>query len=123
MEDNLIIYRVEDSDNCGMYSADISNNMFELQSRHPPPHDDVTLGPKWKVLTSDQKDPYRFGFASLEQLKFWIYMQEWRTELEAEGYRVSVYLVPSKFTMVGETQCVFLPEEATKLHTMSLLEI
>lgn len=123
MEENLIIYRVEDSYHTGMYSAETSSNMFELQSRHPPPEDDVTLGPKWKALSKDERDPYHFGFASMEQLKFWIYMQEWRTELESEGYRVSVYSVSPSCALVGETQCVFLPEAAKKLYSQSLLEI
>ena len=117
------VFRVENSDNVGMYSADASKDMFDLQGRHPTPGDDIKLGPVWEKMEVGRKDRMRFAFSSIEQLKCWIYSKPLRESLTDEEFSINVYSVSEEHTHIGETQCVFIPSEATKLYKLSLLEI
>lgn len=118
------VYRAENDELEGMYSSEVSRFMFELQSRHPSPHDDMALKGPWnQICDDDRTSEFHFGFSSIEQLKFWIYMEEWRQGLTEEGFKISVYEIEEAYTLIGETQCVFQTEYAQLDHRLSLLEI
>ncbi len=104
----MLIYRVEDDDGLGMYADDMLNNAARVSDRHPMPASDGRLmDAGWLEFQSEHSSDVRFGFGSLEQLRFWLYRQSWRNHLTDEGYRVHVYDVPDGFGLIGDTQAVF----------------
>ncbi len=53
------------------------------------------------------QSPYIFGFATLEQLKFWIYKEEWVTQLEENGFVISRLEASStEYVTHGRTQAI-----------------
>lgn len=119
------VYRVEDQLGYGPYEVecDVSFEMTH-DAHHPLPENDAKLSSFWRDQLLKgywHYTKYRFAFASLEQLKFWIYREDWRKELDENGFRVSVYETDS--AKIGDTQAVFLKSEATLEYTLSLLEI
>jgi hypothetical protein len=56
-------------------------------------------------------EPYRFGFASIEQLRAWMFKDSWLTSLADQNYILAVCKVPAYQVLVGNTQCVFIRPE------------
>lgn len=115
-----LIYRIQNEYGEGMYtgpSCDASSSMHE--HRHPLPSDDAALKDKWINLKNATH--YKFGFSSIEQLKFWIYKLKWRKELAKAGY--CVYIFETDDFLIGDTQAVFVKDTATLVETISLTKI
>lgn len=118
------IYRVENVDGKGMYcGTEAGVQMNGDSSRHPLPREDAKIGCEWRERLSGEIDEQIFGFASLEQLRFWIYKTKWRKSLKSEGFRVSVYEVPVEHALVGDTQAIFVRPEATLVDHLDITEV
>lgn len=122
------IYRIELGDGTGMYSADRWSAAYEISrqmisvTNHPEPQDDAKIGDQWvKLEKTYAHHQYRFGFGSIEQLKEWIYLTDWREGLDKYGFRVYVYTAEKAY--VGDRQAFFLKETATREYSISLMEI
>lgn len=118
------VYRVENSNGGGMYTETECTPSYEMieEARHPTPDKDALLAPLWQIeLETANYLRFSFAFASLEQLKFWIYREDWRKKLDENGFGVSVYETDS--ALIGDTQAVFLKSQAKLEYTLSLLEI
>lgn len=118
------VFRVECANGGGMYVSTSCQPSYEMieEARHPSPDEDVLLAPLWQIeMETGNYKNFSFTFASLEQLKFWIYREDWRKELDENGFRVSVYETDS--AKIGDTQAVFLKSQAKLEYTLSLLEI
>lgn len=113
----VTIFRVEleDDPRYGLYSSNVSNELQELTGRHIRPSDDSGLNGYWQF----QDDVY-FGFGSIAQLKAWIYRDDWRESLHAEGYHISVFEAQGR---IGNTQAIFQWNTRKEGHSLSLLEI
>lgn len=104
------VYRVETPHQKGMYHSDTNGFLavgIDDRMRHPVPRDDSRLCRNLIAITGNDyfQSHHYFGFLSIDQLKRWIYMDEWRVALDAMGYKVSVYEVP--VVIEGDTQAIF----------------
>lgn len=118
------IYRVEDDQGTGMYRTSIAlREMNCSDKRHPSPWDDMKLSEPWENMDLYERSKMFFGFSSLDQLKFWIYLEEWRKLLKKEGYFISVYECEPDDAIIGETQAIFIRSSATKIQQLDFLEI
>lgn len=80
----------------------------EYETRHPGPLQDSLLRANFEAaqgpMTMSSMDPFRFGFASMAQLRAWVYRDEWRDSLAREDFLLNIYL-PSEM-YVGNTQAM-----------------
>ena len=102
----------------GLYRSDTACVYLNDKNRHPVPQLDEALG--WYEIPGKERDMYYFGFASIEQLKFWIYQKECRELLHEEGFKISVYEGNIKH---GDTQAVIHIKGKTLVETLNLTEI
>lgn len=114
----------------GMYSS--KSGLFYCGSyatsseRHPDPWEDTAL--QWVnigyILGVPQHLCY-FGFSSLDQLKAWLYRQEWRDYLHCKGFVVKAWDLPEEFAMhAGNAQAVATKQalESNEPAYLSLLD-
>jgi hypothetical protein len=111
-----IVYRVERKDNRrGIYSGmgglyEISS--YSTDSRHPEPERDSLL---IASITAAGHRAYtkietlHYGFVSIDQLRSWLYDDEWLKELSENGFILAEY--KSEEVYVGNTQLIFLRGE------------
>lgn len=134
----MLFYRVENANCTGMYrfsdddDATLDDMVFEDEDynprRHPLPCQDSLLlkglGKKWPDFFGHDamnfQGNHHFAFKSLEQLKFWLYRQEWREWLEQRGFEIVVYEAEGVY---GDTQAVFDIHTATPKEFHKLTEI
>lgn len=107
-------YRVHYKDNTayGMYQSWVSNQMFELETRHPRPLDDSELEACAINMGLDPREWPSFGhygFKSIEQFVSWVYKSDWHDRLTLEGFVISVWHVsdPEKSLITGSTQAIY----------------
>ncbi len=94
----------------GMYSGVQSLHQcrgYDTGSSHPPPWDDTALlWDETEVTVGVSKAECLFGFGSLEQLKAWLYNNEWREYLHEHGYVVKVWDLADHLMHVGSAQAI-----------------
>jgi len=83
--------------------------------KHPTPYNDIQLG--WSRLGDVGRDSYYFGFASLAQMRQWVYMPKWRRALADYGLVLRKYRVPAKYFRRSPFQAIFRRREATLIET------
>ena len=122
-------YRIEDERGRGMYRSWAAPDCVqEMQpgvsdkgnKRHPTPNSDETLWEQAKdagLVTyyndfHSKAEKFFFGFTSKKQLKAWIFKKEWRKKL-ANSELMLVTFQASEY-IIGETQVMFVKNEATK---------
>lgn len=129
----MLIYRIEDEDGGGPYRGDNSHlNPFGSTSasdRHPLPVDDSLLQESirfrmgrdlsasdatWIHWSSFLESDFIFGFTSIDQMRNWVYKDEWLYTMDKNGFFLSEFNVPKHHVCVGNTQAVFRRKEATK---------
>ena len=116
-----IVWRLEDKNGVGMYMNCKLNRAYELAgnfncndpSRHPSPMFDNKLG--FDHIHPAEQDNYFFGFASLSQMKQWVYIPEVRRQLSLLGILLVKYNVPREYYRRSPFQVVFRREWATKV--------
>ena len=125
-------YRVEDPSGYGMYSSPldpmVSSEMNGDPQRHPKWQDDSRLsdevcrefGVGYNPKDWEVEELWRWGFCSMEQLKFWIYRDEWQEELTNCGFRVAHLRAEG---LHGDTQGIFDPTTREDITSYSLMEI
>ena len=99
----------------GMYSA--ADGLFgapgycTIASAHPAPYRDTALN--WDNIEYILGVPHHqcyFGFGNIEQLKAWLFDEEWRLHLHKQGFVIKVWSLPydSEFPKmrVGNAQAV-----------------
>jgi hypothetical protein len=104
-----LIYRVENSLGKGMYTGDNCEATREMHDtfRHPPPYQDARLRDAWdEKYYAGSQHLYNFGFSSLDQLRMWIYRDEWRRLLHDAGFFIHAYSADNY--ILGDTQAVFI---------------
>ena len=82
----------------GMYTADdglfAASDYCTVDSVHPAPYRDTALN--WDnieyILGVPQHQCY-FGFGSIEQLKAWLFDEEWRLYLHKQGFVIKVWSI------------------------------
>lgn len=109
------VYRIEDSEGRGMYYYRNTRNPISYEpARHPVPGCDSLLMASGFPLYGSQH--LNYGFISIEQLRSWIYRDEWLLGLHELGYVLAV--IESDEVYVGNTQAVFLRPEVYTKHSI-----
>lgn len=110
------VYRIETKDGTGMYgSGGCREAGFGYDnSRHPSPEDDALLSKLLEEKSGNAAwcfsfSPYHFGFATIEQLRNWIYRDEWLLELHNSGHVLAI--IESEEVFAGYTQAIFIRPE------------
>jgi hypothetical protein len=115
------VYRIETKDGQGMYGSGgfrrAAGEAAYDGSRHPGPGEDG----KMRKVTEKRRDtyyfdysPFHFGFISVEQLRNWIYKDEWLLSLHESGHVLAI--VRSEDVIEGFTQAIFVrPEKYQKV--------
>ena len=125
-------FRVEDSGGWGIYSSslvpEVARASGDDPARHPSYQDDSRLV---RVIEAvfyrlycprewTEANKWRWAFCSLDQMKFWIYQDTWRLNLDELGFRL-VHL--SAEGLHGDTQGIFLPGTRQDIATYRLMEV
>lgn len=129
------VFRVETSGGRGMYSVwyelDLGNSdahpcvyedslYMENAEKFNPALVDRRCGVlKWSTYPVG----HRFGFESLDQLRRWIFNDDWIKKLSDVGCVLCVYEVPDIALIVGRTQVTFSFEMATLIERSPLANI
>lgn len=120
-DDMNTIYRLT-YEGLGIYSSGIDERVGITwsENRHPMPYNDTLL---WTRL---QNHPDwlgrgriygigRFGFSSIQQLRYWFYDQFWRDRFEDYGVKIEIWECPEEWSILGDTQAVFVPKHCNKV--------
>jgi len=116
------IFRIENEAGKGIYVGDskVSSDLYEIDGpspRHPRPEDDSLLMKSFEDSGRNVSNeryflfsvtPFKFGFTSVEQLRNWIYNDEWLISLAEEEFVLAVYEVADENVMVGNTQACYM---------------
>lgn len=120
------VYRIETKNGTGMCGSggiyNAAGSDAYSPTRHPGPHEDDKLHEATRDRMNGRMyfdyQPYHFGFASIDQLRNWVYKDEWLVSLHNDGHVLAV--IESEDVIAGYTQAVFIrPEEYQKV---SILE-
>lgn len=109
------VYRVEDENHTGPYW-----NKRDDWTTHCHDWSNTTPGPHRDGLEEFENGHHVCGFASVEQFSAWFNLQE-RKNLDARGYRLSVYDVASHQVLIGYHQVAFVPNGAKKIADFNLV--
>lgn len=114
----------------GMYSSKdglLSAPTYLTYDVHPVPSHDTALN--WDNISYILGVPHNqcyFGFGNIEQLKAWLFDEEWRLHLHKQGYVIKVWSLPdaSEFPKmrVGNAQAVAV-ESALLEHSPEYLSL
>lgn len=124
-----LIYRIEDTEGYGMYRGEYWEGLSSVKNgeRHPgPARDSKLLSENPDLFCGDgfgcfyfDSPSFIFGFSSPEQLRNWIYQDEWIAALSAAGYHLSIYRGDVRH---GHTQAVIDKNTAELLDSYDLVE-
>jgi hypothetical protein len=80
--------------------------------RHPGPDEDRLLRGPWRDMDCADQAAYLFGFASQADFLAWFDSERVRVKMKELGAVLCVYRVDPKDVIQGETQLIFLGDEA-----------
>lgn len=130
------VFRVETKNGRGMYNAWYEVGL-PTSDNHPCVYEDSLYRENAEkfdpnlVRRNDEgalcwaQEPYghRFGFQNMEQLRRWIFDDEWIKKLDNAGCVLCVYEVPDFAMIVGRTQVTFAFGSARLLARQPLANI
>lgn len=133
-----LVYRVENAKGIGMYyiSSIAGEGLGHVMTdtgdteiyydtneggRHPAPRHDNKLD--WSAFQDRHGPQSRFGFASIDQLMFWLYREEWRQGLKDRGFTLAVYEADEGAYSHGDTQAVFSKDRAMRITNIDLVDL
>lgn len=124
------IYRIESAKGVGLYSyakaAEFAHRTLIDCKRHPTPSDDSLLVANVQEYTCKSyfyiDEHMHFGFCSVEQLRSWIYKDEWLVKLHKYGLKIAEYRLYSENVCEGNTQAIFDGGEVLHKKQYSILE-
>ena len=124
------IYRIESAKGIGLYNffkADyFVHSVLVDRHRHPSPSDDSLLVANVRKASNcnyfDIEAFMRFGFCSVEQLRSWIYKDEWLVKLHEYGLKISEYKLYSEHVHEGNTQAIFDSRQVLHKQQWSIIE-
>lgn len=137
------VYRIENKAGEGFYlPKDMSTSIYRCPSysddgSHPNALEDsrlqILLGANnllsCGMLNRRKTDKYSYGFGTIDQLRHWLYNDEWLVYLHKKGFKLVICQVVPKNVMLGNTQCMFIKPEKyvkrdiVKYFKLSLTEI
>jgi hypothetical protein len=136
--ENTKIYRIETQSGEGMYTSgivrDLNLPLYQITApdsfgpgRHPLPFYDTKLVAEGRKLDlfygrydMIRSEWVKFGFGSINQLRNWIYNDDWLIKLHAAGLRLCIY---EGAVAVGNTQAIIDVRTMVKIEELSLLTL
>jgi hypothetical protein len=115
--ENVTVYRLEAANGDGLYRGKAGRSYWERaggvhdDAKHPFPEDDPKIGQEWCNRVSPD---YYFGFASIKQAMDWVSSDMLRG-LQRCGISLTIYRVPARYAMIGQTQTAFIKKKAKKI--------
>lgn len=127
------ILRIEDVNGGGLYRGENRDNnplvlddgeLFFGSDKHPIPWDDSRLMASYELADQRSKyesadgvsscylHDYHYGFSSPEQMRSWIYKDQWLKDMGPNGFRLAVFEMDERDVLLGNTQACFLRENA-----------
>lgn len=99
------IYRIERECGTGPYQGPWRDgDAWDFDGRrHPTPSRDEELG----FWGKSRPHEWRFGFRSVEQMRFWFHTHGMRSSLRARGFLLAKYWVPRGCSSVSDAQAIF----------------
>jgi hypothetical protein len=67
---------------------------------------------------SENMSDYYFGFSSIDQLRSWIYKDDWLVGLHDIGMLLAVYICEDEDVLVGNTQAIFKGNVSKTQHSI-----
>lgn len=119
----VLVYRIEDVGGKGMYWCglwDCAVGERGDTARHPCPEDDSRLWQNYRKRPEGCIVHFHFGFASIAQLRAWLYQDEWLERMHELGGVLKVYDVDDEHVVLGNAQVMFLKERASSYELWSL---
>ena len=119
------VFRLEDAEGTGIYRTLYAQELYALDSAaggtaHPHPNQDSKLSDHWDMLIiMNQNKEYYFGFASMEQLRRWLFDKEVNQTLHDGGIKISIYQTDDYY--IGDTQMMFRKSSATLIGKADLV--
>lgn len=118
----MLIWRIENENGGGMYRggcegfATVAAGVGGwVTDRHPNPLWDEALG--FDDIDPDERDRYKFGFATLGQMRQWVYKAAWRRGLDEIGFSLNCYRVPDEYGRRSNFQAIFHEGHAVLVET------
>ena len=84
----------------------------DYSDNHPNPSDDIALY-NWSIKTFI--DHCYFAFGNEKQFLQWIYLPEWRVEMDKLGAKLLVISVPKASCFIGDKQAVYKKADVTEI--------
>ena len=124
------IFRIESAKGIGLYAYSkalhFAHGTLVDRHRHPTPSDDSLLVANVRKASSFKffhiEEYMRFGFCSVEQLRSWIYKDEWLVKLHEYGLKIAEYKLYNENVHEGNTQAIFDSREVLHKQQFSILE-
>lgn len=119
---NVLIYRIQDKDNNGLYgkySHELIN--YSNYKNHPLPTHDASTSFVKKFRSSHNANWY-FGFGTLDSLKKWL-CEEDRKLCSEHDHFIHVYKVDEANSNVGISQATFVHHKAELVAVIDPKEI
>lgn len=119
-----LCFRVEHKDHkAGVYNSSCrapgTQSSFE-DPRHPSPMEDQSIRPFWiNLMQTDYADKYYFGFSSMDQLRRWIFSEEYMNHLKHKHMVIGIYQTDDYH--IGDTQMVFRKERAIRIGAADII--
>jgi hypothetical protein len=116
----LYLIHKEGKTSVGMYRSVMAGALDDT-ARHPTPSKDSGLiyNGYDHYARTDRRDFY-YGFSSIEQLRRWVYPDQWLRSLHEEGYVLSTF---QSLGYTGYTQAVAHKDHMEIIETTSLLDL
>lgn len=115
------VYRIVDKKGRGLYRdlAEKIGMSLSASDEHPTPYMDSQLTREQQKKDLEFSDK-RYCFASIEQLKRWMYNDEWIKEAIQLKAKVYTFEVEAKYLAVGTTQAIFVQGKAKLVKKQTL---
>lgn len=123
------VYRIEHEDSgIGFYnhgpvqSEEMGRQLFD-EMRHPMAFADSKLCRDADANEHELLLVWRYGFASIAQLRMWVYDDSWLEALHEDGFILREYRCEPDACLIGSTQVMFDKEVATEVAEHSLIDL
>lgn len=131
---DVVIYRIENADGDGPYNPSRGLDIYECPyypqpgtreeaEQHPAPAHDSALVEAWAAvsMTSRRLNDWRYGFASVAQLRRWFADDRVLEWLQRHGYHLATYTVRGEGrVVVGHSQVMYADSFADRTATAAL---
>jgi hypothetical protein len=136
-----LIYRIENAEGKGPYQGITGMREpllpMHYSDEHPSPEDDSKLVGNVRNYMRRQDDErlpeersvwtfiygdFLFGFDSQDQLRRWVYNDQWMKDLDEAGFHLTVLDVPDDEIIAGYTQAIFKRDSGRQKYRCKLCD-